>query len=44
MRIESRLTESDPEKLQFGGKVELVIMPFRTEGDSEIVSFAFKPV
>jgi len=38
------LTESDPDKLKFGGKVELVIVPFRTEGDKEIVSFAFKPV
>lgn len=44
VRIESRLTESDPDKLHFGGKVELVIVPFRTDGDKEIVSFAFKPV
>ncbi len=44
VRIESRLTESDPEKLQFGGKVELVIVPFRKEGDTQVVSFAFKPV
>ena len=44
VRIESRLTESDPDKLEFGGKVELVIVPFRTDGDTEIVSFAFKPV
>lgn len=44
VRIESRLTESDPEKLRFGGKVELAIVPFRRDGDTEIVSFAFKPV
>ena len=44
VRIESRLTESDPEKLKVGGKVELVIVPVRKEGDTQIVSFAFKPV
>lgn len=44
VRIESRLTESDPDKLKFGGRVELVIVPFRIDGDKEIVSFAFKPV
>ncbi len=44
VRIESRLTESDPEKLKFDGKVELAIVPFRQDGDTQIVTFAFKPV
>ena len=44
VRIESRLTESDPAKLKFGGKVELAIVPFRLDGDTQVVSFAFKPV
>ena len=44
VRIESRLTESDPAKLAFGARVELAIVPFRTDGDTEIVSFAFKPI
>jgi uncharacterized OB-fold protein len=44
VRIESRLTESDPDKLAFGGKVELAIVPFRQDGDTEIVTFAFRPV
>lgn len=44
VRVESRLTEVDPEKLKIGGRVELAIVPFRTDGDTEIVSFAFKPV
>ena len=44
VRVEGRLTEGDPEKLKFGGEVELVIVPFRTDGDTEVVTFAFKPV
>lgn len=44
IRVEARLTENDPAKIQFGGKVELAIIPFRTEGDTEVVTFAFKPV
>lgn len=44
VRVEARLTESDPEKLKIGGKVEMVIFPFRTDGDTQVVSFAFKPV
>lgn len=44
VRVESRLTENDPEKLDFGIPVKLEIIPFFTnrEGD-EIVTFAFTP-
>lgn len=44
VKVESRLTESDPAKLRNGIPVELVIIPFRTtaEGD-EVVTFAFRP-
>jgi uncharacterized OB-fold protein len=44
IRVESRLTESDAEKLRIGQDMELTVIPFRTEGDVEIVTFAFKPV
>jgi uncharacterized OB-fold protein len=45
VRVESRLTESDPEKLDFGMEVELRIVPFYVDGDgNEIVTFAFAPV
>lgn len=44
VRVEGRLTEADPAKLAFDGEVELVIVPFRTDGDTEVVTFAFKPV
>jgi uncharacterized OB-fold protein len=44
VKVEGRLTESDPAKLHIGGEVELTIIPFRTEGDIEVVTFAFKPV
>jgi uncharacterized protein len=45
VRVESRLTESDPQKLDFGMEVELRIIPFYTDkDDNEIVTFAFAPV
>ena len=45
VRVEARLTESDPAKLDFGMEVELEIVPFYVdaEGD-EIMTFAFAPV
>lgn len=45
VRVESRLTESDPKKLHFGMEVELAIVPFRAEPDgTEVMTFAFVPV
>jgi len=44
VRVEARLTESNPAKLVFDSPVELVIVPFRQDGDTEVVTFAFKPV
>jgi uncharacterized OB-fold protein len=45
IRVEGRLTESDPKKLQFGLDVELTMVPFTTDDDgNEIVTFAFQPV
>jgi uncharacterized OB-fold protein len=45
IRVEGRLTESDPKELQFGMDVELTMVPFTTDADSnEIVTFAFQPV
>ncbi len=44
LMIESRLTESDPERLEFGMPVELVLIPLRTDEEgNEVVSFAFAP-
>ncbi|CAN5616304.1 OB-fold domain-containing protein [soil metagenome] len=49
VRVEGRLTENDPAKLQFGMDVELTMIPFATdvsdpENPVEIITFAFKPV
>jgi len=45
IRVEGRLTENDPAKLQFGQEVELTMVPLTTDGDGdEIVTFAFCPV
>ena len=45
IRVEVRLTENDPAKLQFGQEVELTMVPFTTDEDgNEIVTFAFQPV
>lgn len=44
IRVEGRLTESDPEKLQFGMDVELTMLPFTTDDEgNEVVTFAFAP-
>ncbi len=45
VRVEARLTESDPAKLGFGMEVELRVVPFYTDDEgTEIVTFAFAPV
>jgi uncharacterized OB-fold protein len=44
VRVEARLTESDPAKLRIGMRVELVVVPFRVDPDgTEVVTFAFAP-
>jgi uncharacterized OB-fold protein len=45
IRVEGRLTENDPAKLEFGQEVELTMLPFATDDDgTELVTFAFQPV
>lgn len=44
IRVEGRLTENDPEKLQFGMPAELTMIPLTTDDGNEVVTFAFQPV
>ena len=45
IRVEGRLTENDPDKLEIGMEMELVVAPYRTEDDgTEVIGFAFRPV
>ena len=45
IRVEGRLTENDPAKLEFGQNVELTMIPFTTDADgNEVITFAFQPV
>jgi uncharacterized OB-fold protein len=45
VKVETRLTESEPERLTPGMEMELVLVPVRTDEDgNEVVSFAFRPV
>ena len=45
VRVEARLTEADPERLDFGMDVELVLVPLRVEDDgTEVLMHAFRPV
>src|SRR5689334_4321197 len=45
VKVESRLTESDPSALEIGMEMELALVPFRTDADgNEVVTFAFRPV
>ena len=44
VKVETRLTEADSERLAEGIDMELVIVPFRTDDDgNEVVTFAFRP-
>ena len=44
VKVEARLTESDPSRLEIGMPMELVIVPFRTDDDGdELITFAFAP-
>lgn len=45
VRVEGRLTENDPDKLEFGMPVELTMVPFTKDEDGEdVVTFAFQPI
>jgi uncharacterized OB-fold protein len=45
IRVEGRLTESDPAKLEIGMEVQLVVIPFREDPDgTRVMTFAFEPV
>ncbi len=43
--VEARLTEPDPERLEIGMEMELVVVPFRRDPDgTDVMTFAFAPV
>ena len=45
LRVEARLTESDPARLRIGMPMELVLHPYRdTDDDGPTHTFAFAPV
>lgn len=45
IRVEARLTENDPEKLEIGMQMELTLEKFSEDADGNaIVTFAFRPV
>lgn len=45
VRVEGRLTESDPDHLRFGMDVEMTMVPLYTDDDGdEVLTFAFAPV
>lgn len=45
LKVEARLTESDPERLAIGAEMALTFYTHRTEPDgTEIINFAFTPV
>jgi uncharacterized OB-fold protein len=44
VKVETRLTEANPDALQIGMEMELVVVPFRTDDDgNEVMTFAFAP-
>jgi uncharacterized protein len=45
VKVETRLTDADPDALAAGMEMELVVVPFRTDDEgNEIMTFAFRPV
>lgn len=45
VRVEARLTENDPDKLEIGMPMELVILPFNQTADGDrLMTFAFRPL
>ena len=45
VKVETRLTESDPERLHIGMEMELVVVPFRVDDEgNDVLTFAFQPV
>lgn len=45
VRVEARLTESDPDKLRIGAPMKLAIIPFSSDPEGrEIMTFAFSPI
>ena len=45
VKVETRLTVADPERLRAGMEMELAIVPVRTDDQgNEVVTFAFQPV
>lgn len=43
LKVETRLVDVDVAQLSLGLEMQLVIIPFRNDGDTEIVTFAFRP-
>lgn len=45
VKVEARLTEADPDKLEIGMEMELVTVPLSSDDDgNDVVTFAFAPV
>jgi len=45
VKVEARLTEADPDALETGMEMELVLVPLRTDDEgNEVVTFAFQSV
>ena len=44
LRVITRITESDPARLEFGQPMRLVVAPLHTDDDgTEVVTYAFEP-
>jgi hypothetical protein len=42
--VETRLTENEPERLEIGAELELVLIPlYREEDGTEVLTYAFRP-
>lgn len=44
IRVEGRLTDNDPQRLEFGMAVELTMITLDTVDGDDILAFAFRPL
>ena len=45
VKVETRLTEADPEKLKIGMEMQMVLIPLATDAEGNtVMTFAFAPI
>ena len=43
VKVEGRLVDVEPDRLEIGQSMDVVAVPFRHDGDTEVLMYAFRP-